>query len=152
MPRDREPPDGAALTVEEAAALAAARALIGARKREGRHHVAATVLTASGRAYTANNLESVLGRAAICAEAVAIGMATTAEAEAEIVFAVAVNRRGEVIPPCGMCRELLLDFGPDARIGVPTGDAPCPDGTGAIACPLADLVPHAYKADRRGAP
>ncbi|MFN3615012.1 MAG: hypothetical protein ACK4WC_10685, partial [Rubrimonas sp.] len=55
-------------------ALAAARALIDRLKAEGRHHVAATVLTARG-AYTAASLECVLPRGSVCAEAVAIGMA-----------------------------------------------------------------------------
>jgi cytidine deaminase len=125
-------------------AVAAARALIAARAVEGRHHIASTVVTRSGVAHTALHLESVLGRAAICAEAVAIGMATTGEADAEIVFSVAVNRRGEVIPPCGLCRELLLDYGPTARVAIPgAGDY--------VVAPLADLMPSAYKSGRRGA-
>src|SRR5690625_7424542 len=49
-------------------AIDAARALISARAKEGRHHVAATVLTRAGNSYTAVNIDSVLGRAAICAE------------------------------------------------------------------------------------
>ncbi|MEM6421841.1 MAG: hypothetical protein AAF698_04560 [Pseudomonadota bacterium] len=127
-----------------AAALAAARDLIGRRAKEGRHHVAATVITRAGNSYTAVNTDSVLGRAAICAEAVAIGMACAAERDAEIVFCVAVNRRLEVIAPCGFCRELLLDYGSEALIGLPGDDDVC------VPRPLADLVPHAYKAGRRG--
>jgi cytidine deaminase len=126
----------------EAQALADARALIGRLKSEGRHHVAATLLTAAG-AYTAANLECVLPRGSICAEAVAIGMAAAAEPFAPILFAVAVNRRGEVIPPCGFCRELLIDYGPEARIAV--GEA---DGALSVAL-LRALLPHAYKAHLR---
>ncbi|MEM9784519.1 MAG: hypothetical protein AAF899_18840 [Pseudomonadota bacterium] len=141
------------LTAEHEA-LAAARALISARAKEGRHHVAATLITTSGRAYTAVNTDCVLGRAAICAEGIAVGMACAAEPDAEIAFAVAVNRRLEVIPPCGICRELLLDYGPDAHIAVP----PAGDGPGAgqdsaqefLTVPLAELMPNAYKAGRRG--
>ena len=125
-------------------AVAAARELIRARAKEGRHHVAATVLTRSGRSYTAVNIDSVLGRAAVCAEAVAIGMASTAEPEAEIAFVAAVNRRLVVIAPCGLCRELLLDYGPEALVAVPT------DGMEWTARPLAELMPDAYKAGRRG--
>jgi cytidine deaminase len=132
----------AATVGREAQALADARALIGRLKAEGRHHVAATLLTAAG-AYTAVNLECVLPRGSICAEAVAIGMAAAAEPFAPILFAVAVNRRGEVIPPCGFCRELLIDYGPEARIAV--GEA---DGALSVA-PLRALLPHAYKAHLR---
>ena len=126
------------------AAVAAARELIRARAKEGRHHVAATVLTRSGRSYTGINIDSVLGRAAVCAEAVAIGMATTAEPDAEIAFVAAVNRRLVVIAPCGLCRELLLDYGPEALVAVPT------EGMEWTTRPLPDLMPDAYKSGRRG--
>ena len=125
-------------------AVTAARALIAERAKEGRHHVAATVLTRSGRSYTGINIDSVLGRAAVCAEAVAIGMATTAEPDAEIAFVAAVNRRLVVIAPCGLCRELLLDYGPEALVAVPT------EGMEWTTRPLPDLMPDAYKSGRRG--
>jgi len=124
------------------AALADARALIARLRREGRHHVAATVLTGDA-AFTAANLECVLPRGSICAEAVAIGMAAVAAPFAPIVFSVAVNRRGEVIPPCGFCRELLMDYGPDAVIAV--GE----DGATLRLRPLSALLPDAYKAHLR---
>lgn len=126
------------------AAVAAARALIAERAKEGRHHVAATVLTRSGGSYTAVNVDSVLGRAAVCAEAVAIGMASSAEPQAEIAFVCAVNRRQVVIAPCGLCRELLLDYGPQALVAVPT------EGMEWTTRPLPELMPDAYKAGRRG--
>lgn len=131
-------------TEPERAAVAAARVLIAARRAEGRHHVAATVVAADGTAHTALNLECTLGRAAICAEAVAIGMARLA-GPVEIAFSVAVNRRGEVLPPCGSCRELLLDYGPEARIAVPAS------GDWAVR-QLAALLPVPYKEGRRGPP
>ena len=125
------------------AAIEAAQNLIALRGKEGRHHVAATVLSASGAAYTAVHLESALGRAAVCAEAVAIGMAAAAEDAAEIIFSVAVNQRGEVIPPCGLCRELLLDYGPDSSIAVPAED-------GFEILTLTELVPFPCKPKERG--
>ena len=127
----------------EAEAVAAARRLIGERALEGRHHVAATVLTADGGAYTALNLECTLDRASICAEAIAIGMAVLAEKDAEVIFSVAVNRRGEVLPPCGLCRELLCDYGPAARVAVPGG------GDYRVLT-LPELMPVPYKAAERG--
>lgn len=127
----------------EAEAVAAARRLIRLRACEARHHVAATVVTGSGTGYTALNLECTLARAAICAEAVAIGMALTAEDGAEIVFSVAVNRRGEVLPPCGLCRELLVDYGPAARVAVPA------DGDYRVMS-LTALMPVPYKGPLRG--
>ena len=122
----------------EAVAVPAARALIAARGAEGRHHVSATVLTRGGESHIALNLESGLARASVCAEAVAIGMARAGDPGAVVAFSVAVNRRGEVIPPCGLCRELLLDYGREARVAVP-------GGADWVALPLAELLPNAYK-------
>lgn len=131
------------LTPDRAAeALAAARALIARLRREGRHHVACTVLTERA-AYTACNLETVLPRASICAEAVAVGMAAVAEPLAPILLSVAVNRRGEVLPPCGPCRELLLDYGSGAMVVVAEADgAP-------VLRPIRALMPDPYKAHLR---
>ena len=124
-------------------AIEAAQHLIGSRAREGRHHVAATVLTKTGAAYTAVHLESALGRAAVCAEAVAIGMAAAAEDDAEISFSVAIDKSGKVIPPCGLCRELLLDFGPRASVAVPSEN-------GVQILRITELVPHPCKPMERG--
>ena len=132
----------APLPTREARAVAEARAMVARLGREGRHHVASTVLTARG-SYTGINLECTLPQGSVCAEPVAIGAAMTAEPGAAILFSVAVNRRGEVIPPCGCCRELLADFGPDAEIAV--GEA---DGGFRIE-PLRALLPNAYKAHLR---
>ena len=125
------------------AALADARALVARLGHEGRHHVAATVLTAKGT-YTGINLECTLPCGSICAEAVAIGAASAAEPGAPVLFAVAVNRRGEVIPPCGACRELLADFGPASAIAV----AEDRDGVLRLAS-LRALLPETYKAHLR---
>ncbi len=134
--------DGGTLDTREARALAEARAMVARLGREGRHHVASTVLTGAG-AYTGINLECTLPQGSVCAEPVAIGAALTAEPGAPILFSVAVNRRGEVIPPCGCCRELLADFGPDARIAVAETD-------GVLrSVPLRALLPDAYKGHLR---
>ena len=74
----------------------------------------------------------------------AIGAASAAEPGAPVLFAVAVNRRGEVIPPCGACRELLADFGPASAIAV----AEDRDGVLRLAS-LRALLPETYKAHLR---
>lgn len=122
----------------EARALLEARALVSRLAAEGRHHVAAAVLTEGGL-YTGISLESTLPRASVCAEAAAISAACAAEPGARIVHSVAVNRRGEVIPPCGPCRELLADFGPSAQVAVAEDET----------APLCDLLPRAYKGHLR---
>ena len=131
-----------AMQAREARALAEARATVARLGREGRHHVAATVLTAGGL-YTGINLECTLPQGSVCAEPVAIGAALTAEPGAPLLFSVAVNRRGEVIPPCGCCRELLADFGPGADIAVAEVDGILRTAS------LRTLLPDAYKGHLR---
>ena len=120
------------------AALSAARGLIAKRVEEGRHHVAAAVATADA-VHLGLNLECTLPRATICAEPGALAAARVAEPDAPIEVVVAVNRRGEVIPPCGVCRELLVDYAPHCHVIVP----------GERLVPLRDLLPEAWKEAER---
>ena len=128
----------------EREAVAAARALIAERQAEGRHHVAASLIADDGRLFTFLNLESVLGQAARCAEPAALSAALSHADPAErIVFSCAVNRRGEVLPPCGVCRELFLDLAPEVELAVPA------DGADFAVTTLRALMPMPYKAGRR---
>lgn len=132
-------------TAAERAAVEAARTLIAERQDEGRHHVAASLIADDGRVFTFLNLESVLGQAARCAEPAALSAALShPEPPAAIVFSCAVNRRGEVLPPCGLCRELFLDFAPRIGLAVPA------DGEDFAVVPLSELMPVPYKAGKRG--
>ncbi|SLN52997.1 Blasticidin-S deaminase [Roseivivax jejudonensis] len=125
-----------------AAAVAEARRFIAENQRGEWHTVACVVLTASGARFVGMNLDSTLPRASVCAEPVAIGMALAANPDDRVTFVAAVNRRGQVIPPCGPCRELMLDYAPSAEVAVPS------DEDFAVR-PMAALMPSAYKHDRR---
>ncbi len=123
-------------------AVEAARRFIAERHRGDWHSVAAVVLTASGARYLAINLDSTLPRASVCAEPIAFGMAFAADPEDRVTFVAAVNSHGRVIPPCGACRELMLDYGSEAAVAIPEGES-------FVAVPMRELVPSAYKHDRR---
>jgi len=111
------------------------------RYRYGRHTVGAAVRGASGRIYTAVNLDATVGRAAVCAEAVALGAAITAgESAIEAVVAVRHPRPEEhgpiaVVSPCGLCRELLVDHAPGCEVILP--------GRGRV--PIASRLPAPYR-------
>jgi cytidine deaminase len=86
----------------------------------GRHEVAAAVRMRSGAVHVGVHVESSIGRASICAEGVAVGVAVGHGAR-EIDTCVAVLRTDEaggwrVVTPCGLCRELLSDYGRDAQV------------------------------------
>ena len=116
--------------------LAEARAIIGLRQRQDWHHIGAALRTRSGHVFTAVHLEAYIGRVAVCAEAIAVGMAAAA-GDTDIEAIVAVNRAGDVVAPCGICRELISDYAPHAQVIVP-GIA------GPERVPVTALLPNKY--------
>jgi cytidine deaminase len=96
----------------------AALELLRERAEPGRHEVAAALRTKSGAVHRGLHVESSIGRASICAEGVAIGVAA-ASGDTEIDTIVAVLDTGDgwrVVAPCGLCRELISDYAPDATV------------------------------------
>ena len=132
------------LTAEDRALVETARALIRERYVENRHHIAAALRTRSGKVHTGLHLDTYVGRASVCAEAVAVGTAMAA-GDRDIVAIVSVrhprprdaNRAIQVVSPCGICREMLTDFAPECRVIVPK------DG-GLVRVAPADLLPNKY--------
>ncbi|MDT0381312.1 cytidine deaminase [Streptomyces sp. DSM 42041] len=121
-----------------------AREVITERYAENRHQIGAVVVTGDGRVFTGIHLEAMVGRASVCAEAVALGQARAAGA-GDLMLALAVRhpkpseerRDIKLVPPCGLCRELLLDYGPRVSTVVQDGDE-------MRVVPLASLLPHKY--------
>lgn len=100
-----------------------ARAVIGRMYLKGRHHVGAALLSTGGDVYTAVHVEANVGRIALCAEAVAIGeMRSRSRDMVDTIVAVispgedAASQDVYVVSPCGMCRELISDYGPGASV------------------------------------
>jgi cytidine deaminase len=92
-----------------------ARAIIAQRFKEDYHHIGSALRTKSGKVFSAVHLEAYVGRVAVCAEAIAIGMAAAA-GDTELEAIVAVDRQGRVVSPCGICRELISDYSPDCKV------------------------------------
>ena len=100
------------INAQDEALMQLARETLARCYREERHTVAAAVLCASGKTYTGVNVESC--GYGPCAEPIAIGAAITA-GEKEFTTIVAIGRNG-VLSPCGNCRQLLLDYAPNAMV------------------------------------
>ncbi len=134
------------LSAQDQALIAAARATIGRRYAPDRHLVGAALRTRSGLVFTGVHIETTVGRIAVCAEAIALGRAATGAGDTAIDTIVAVYqtgppRAGETAPivsPCGMCREMIADYAPNAFVIVPG-----PDGRGALRS-IADLLPEKF--------
>ena len=121
--------------------IEAAREVVKTRFKENRHTVGAALRTKSGQVFTAVHLEASVGRMAICAEAIALGMAATA-GDTEVDTIVAANRYGDIVSPCGMCRELITDYAPEARVII---EVQMPGGHAAfIWIPMEKLLPVKY--------
>lgn len=98
-----------------------------------------------GRVWTGIHLGATVGRLSVCAEAVALGRAIM-EGDGTVDCAVAVRhpkpeeavREIAVVPPCGACREMLVDFGPDAAVILPG-----PHGLRRV--PVKALLPFPYQ-------
>ncbi len=113
-----------------------ARELIAARFKEGCHHIAAALRTTSGRMFTGVHVEAYVGRITVCGEAIAIGAAATA-GDTSIETIVAVNKLGEIVSPCGMCRELISDYSPEASVIIIRSGQP-------VNVPAMELLPDKY--------
>ncbi|MFE2183949.1 cytidine deaminase family protein [Streptomyces sp. NPDC059455] len=114
----------------------AATRVTAARSRGDNHTVAAAARDRDGRIVTAMNAYHFTGGP--CAELVVIG-AAAAQGAYDLVTMVAVGDRGRgVIPPCGRCRQMMLDYFPDIRVIVGTGER-------LRAVPVADLLPESYR-------
>jgi predicted enzyme related to lactoylglutathione lyase/cytidine deaminase len=92
-----------------------ARSLAEERYVPGKHQMFCALQTESGNVFVGAHVEAGNGRISLCAEAVAIGAAATA-GDTAIKEIVAVTESGDIVPPCGMCRELISDYAPSARV------------------------------------
>ena len=114
------------LDPKDQALIETARTLIRERYKENRHHIGAALRTRSGKVHTGIHLDTYVGRASVCAEAVAVGKAMAAgDSDIEAIVSVRhprpreANQEIQIVSPCGICREMLADFAPGCRVIVP---------------------------------
>ena len=106
----------AALVPEFARLLAIALTAQGrARAPYSNFHVGAAVLGGSGAAFPGCNVESASYGATICAERSAV-VGAVAAGETAIRVCVVVPPTLDPSSPCGICRQLLAEFGPDVLV------------------------------------
>jgi cytidine deaminase len=79
--------------------------------------VGAAILLKDGRIFTGCNVENASYGLTICAERNAIFAAVAASKRKPEIVAVAVlNHRGVACSPCGACRQVIAEFGPNAIV------------------------------------
>ena len=78
--------------------------------------VGAALRSASGKIYSGCNVECGAFGIGSCAERNAIAAAVRAEGAGLRIEAVAISDRPMAIPPCGACRQLIRELGPQAEV------------------------------------
>jgi len=129
------------LTVRERRALvdAARAALPHSYAPYSRFHVAAAVRADDGRVFAGVNVENASFGLSICAERAAVFRAV-AEGATRLVACAIVTPTVELTPPCGACRQVLLEFGPDMEILLARAEGDEPPAR----FRLAGLLPRAF--------
>ncbi|MTI66001.1 MAG: cytidine deaminase [Firmicutes bacterium] len=99
-------------------------------------HVGAAVMTEKGNIYTGCNIESAAYTPTICAERTAIFKAVS-EGEKNII-AIAITGDSEYTYPCGVCRQVIREFGRNAKIYIVKSEKEYREYT------IDDLLPHSF--------
>ncbi|GAA1541200.1 cytidine deaminase [Actinomadura kijaniata] len=113
----------------------AAARVVAAYAHRDVHTVASAARARDGRVFTAMNVYHFTGGP--CAELVVMGTAAAHGAyELDAIVAVGDDGRS-ILPPCGRCRQVLIDYFPAIRAIVGTAEEP-------RALPIGELLPESY--------
>jgi cytidine deaminase len=105
-------------------------------------HVGAAIL-AGGRVFTGVNVENASYPVSVCAERNAVAAAIAA-GERRIDCVAVVTDADRPTPPCGGCRQVLWEFGPESLVVSETTSGK------RAAWALEDLIPEAFGPDLFG--
>jgi cytidine deaminase len=105
-----------------------------------RFRVGAALLCRDGRIVTGTNVENASYGLSICAERAAVCRAVAEGARDFVAIAICADGRTPT-PPCGACRQVLVEFGLDLEVFL--GGEAGPDGP-VKTFRLRDLIPEAF--------
>ncbi|GMR67894.1 cytidine deaminase [Bacillus sp. MN7755] len=127
--------------------IKAAEKVIEKNYKYGRHYIGSAVRTKTGNIYAAVHVEANVGRITVCGEAMAIGKSIPeGDHEFDTIVAVAHPHPHEdiekcwVVAPCGMCRELISDYGKNTNVILSyNGEL--------VKCNVMELLPEKYTSE-----
>lgn len=99
--------------------------------------VGAALIGENGSLFSGCNVENSAYPSGMCAERAAVAAAVAAGVRSFRLIVVATEA-DEPTPPCGMCRQVLVEFAPDLRI------VSCTRRGGRAEWKLSDLLPHPF--------
>ncbi len=97
--------------------------------------VGSAIRCTTGRIYVGVNMRFIHGP---CAETIAVGSAIAA-GERSFECIVSVHGEGEIISPCGNCRQMIYEIAFNCDVILPVKD------NGAIKLPISELMPFPYE-------
>ena len=101
--------------------------------------VGAAILTSSGNVYSGCNVENASYGLTNCAERTAIFNAVTAgEKRLKVCCVVVYTPTKTATAPCGACRQVIFEFGPESRV------ISCCDSQDRIDVSIGALLPGAF--------
>jgi cytidine deaminase len=101
--------------------------------------VGAALLTSEGRIFSGCNVENASYGLTNCAERTAIFSAVAQTGPGLTIRVIAVVNDQEVLcSPCGACRQVIYEFGPDAIVVFP-------GASGWKELPIAELLPEGFR-------
>jgi len=103
--------------------------------------VGAALLGVDGRVFAGTNVENASLGLAICAERAAVCRAVAEGAREFTAIAIATGAQ-QPTPPCGACRQVLLEFAPDLVVLLAGSDGPVEEWR------LGALLPRAFRTFR----
>lgn len=109
-----------------------------------RFYVGAAILTRTGQVFTGCNVENSSYGLTNCAERTAIFKAVSEGADGgklEITAIACLNRDGVPCAPCGACRQVIYEHGPEAIVIYRAKD-----GT-ITQTPVGELLPEGFRLD-----
>jgi cytidine deaminase len=87
-----------------------------------KYRVGAALLTRAGGVYAGSNVENATYGATLCAERSAVS-AMVAAGDRDPIACVVVSAGREPATPCGICRQVLIEFAPDMKLWLVAEDA-----------------------------
>lgn len=125
--------------VRERLFRAARHAMKNAYAPFSKFRVGAAILTSKGKIFGGCNVENSSYGMTNCAERTAIFSAVAKDGpEIEIRAVAVVNDHGIPCSPCGACRQVIYEFGPDAIIFYEGENGPRQS-------PITDLLPEGFR-------
>jgi len=133
------PPRDSHRQVRDRLFAAARRAMKNAHAPYSKFKVGAALLTTKGRIFAGCNVENASYGMTNCAERTAIFTAVAQLGPKMEIRAIAVaNNQNAPCSPCGACRQVIYEFGPQAIVIFQTA-------SGLKELPIAELLPEGFR-------